>query len=395
MIKLLKKNKCDICQFDLNGNENKLKSQIYFDKHTLKYSIDICDRCGHIFSKNISNYNPYETDVEKYYNRQHNDENEIPTDPFRNRQTKEILNIAGNRKSLNYVEIGSSDGLLFRNIRKQYKGELKAVLIEVSGASNHLQSKKVEVINKSIYEIDKIKFKAEVMVLSHSLEHFFNLNNVFEFIKSNISKNGTLYIEVPDGLRYDQSLSYPLGYFHVHNFTDITLVILLERIGCKIIDVQMRDDYPGLRVISQFNETSNILDMEKIFNFSKIRATSWWEKILNRRKSLLEKLKERINDNDTKILVYGAGTHTISIFDYFTKWKTNDNIQIADMNWEKIEKFLGKKVMNPNNIDYSIYDLVIISSYAYQKDILNFIISKGVDKDNIVKFYSNIFSYNI
>lgn len=383
---------CVICNSSTIESVECISSYIFFKGRKLDFTVNICSNCGHIFSKKVSKFCPYADDIEKYYDRQPKSINEIST--FQLRQAYELLELFKDLKPVNYLEIGSSNAMLLRFLLENHKN-INATLYEPSGASDYLKSlENIRVYDQSFLSMPNQNGNMDILVLSHCLEHFHFPNEVLTKSYDCLGEDGILYIEVPDGLRYDQSISYPLGFFHIHNFTCITLSILLEKCGFDIVDIDLRDDYPGMRVISRkSNKGVNAYTLpDQVRKISTILSKSWWAKYVKSVNRTLKKLD--VVDENGKILIYACGLHTKVIFDNKPKWKHNNNVYVTDRNFKDIGYFEGKEVLDPSKIDYQMFDNVIVSSYAYQNQIVEFLTSK-IDKNKIIYFYDNIFAYAI
>ena len=86
-------------------------------------------------------------------------------------------NLTGIIKKVKYLEIGASDGTLFKMLRTKFSNdnrEIEAALVENSGAaSNQFHSKGCNVFSKSIYKVENLEKRSfDIIVLSHCLEHF-------------------------------------------------------------------------------------------------------------------------------------------------------------------------------------------------------------------------------
>lgn len=71
-----------------------------------------------------------------------------------------------------------------------------------------------------------------------------------------------------------------------------------------------------------------------------------------------------------KILIYGAGDHTIHLFEHFKIENYVTNYVDSDpKKWGK--KFRGKKILKPSEIKNETLANIIISSHDYETEIFN------------------------
>ncbi len=378
---------CPICK-SIKSPKKLLESEVMFNQKKLYFSVDMCQKCGHVYSKKTTNYNPYSSNMEKFYNRQYPDLDNV--NQYQQRQTKEILELFKDKETFHYIEVGCSDGLLFRNILHHFQKPIKADLFELSQSANYLEDTNTNIHNVDI-TTSNISLQADIVVMSHSLEHIYNLDAMLSKIQKVLKKNGYLYIEVPDGLRVDTSISYPLGFYHLHNFTEYTLYLLLKKHGFAIIDIDARDNYPGIRAIAQKKRIKDNMDFSSLEQFSLLKTNIWFQ---NYQKTRCEGIAKIPNIDNKKILIYGAGLHTKAILEFFPTWLTNQNIEIVDRQYQNFQGYYhNKKVISLENTNFTQYDYIIISSYSYQEEIKKILLSNNVSNEKIIQLYETIFAY--
>jgi 2-polyprenyl-3-methyl-5-hydroxy-6-metoxy-1,4-benzoquinol methylase len=246
-------NTCDCCKID---NTVEVFSDSFFDLPILK-----CNNCSGYFVKNKN-----EIDLKKYYN-------ETYWDIFRNIDKKKIteektdeayllkkfpkfiqilIESTGIKKALAYsqydylknrikigklLEIGSGQGYILEIFEKN---GFKVSGIEPSRTN-------VEIINKKLKngkckhgfaesEIDhEVKF--DLIIMSHVLEHVIDSRKVLEKLKTVLTNDGHLFIEVPNcsSKKYLEESIYTQP--HIQHFTKESIQKLLESIEMKIVKV--------------------------------------------------------------------------------------------------------------------------------------------------------------
>jgi SAM-dependent methyltransferase len=359
-----------------------------FHQKKLHFSVDMCQKCGHVYSKKTTNYNPYSSNMEKFYNRQYpNLEN---VNQYQKRQTKEILELFKEKETFHYIEVGCSDGLLFRNIVHHFQKPIQADLFELSPSANYLVNENINVHNVDITTFN-IPLKADIVVMSHSLEHIYDLNTMILKLKKTLKKGGYLYIEVPDGLRVDTSISYPLGFYHLHNFSEYTLYFLLEKHGFCVTSIEARGNYPGIRAIAINSQKKSSSSTQSFESFSLLKSNLWFK---NYQKARLDGINKIPNIDNKKVLIYGAGLHTKAILEFFPDWLENPNIEIVDRQYQNFQGYYpNKKVISIENINFAQYDYIIISSYSYQEEIKKNLLLNNISNEKIIQLYETIFAY--
>lgn len=393
---------CPVCKISVENADNILDSYTEVDGRRYFYTIDICKSCGAIYSVKRSKNQCFYTeqyDAEKEHSHQNDQSAPLISSCIWNVETKkmqveEIISFL-QKPSNTYLEVGSSDGTLFRMVKQRLQGSgqvfSEALLIESSGASNYCSNiEGCQVINQSIMSKNVMlpNNTYDIAVFSHCLEHFEMPRDVIKKIRKSLSDDGLLYIEVPDGMRCDRSLSYPLGYFHVVNYNLLNLSWMIRSEGFEIIDLIQRDHYPGIRLIAKKSCLFSVDEPLKESYFWAKGALNQWLNAVDMVKGKIVKLN--IEKQEKKVLLYGCGTHTRALIDALPYLELCD---FTDSN-PRIKLFNNKPVIPIDMVDFKIYDYVIISSYAYQDDIFKRIVSTGCPFEKIVRLYDTVFSYN-
>ncbi|HCT85687.1 MAG TPA: hypothetical protein DF296_10875 [Candidatus Margulisbacteria bacterium] len=394
-------NKCPVCDDPTDNSERLLDNFIELNNKQLHYSVDVCDNCGAMYTVQRTRYNELYTpkaNIEK----KHGHQNQTQAFALENiwnyankmLQVEELLSaLSGN--DCNYLEIGASDGSLFYlfQLKAKQKGiEVTGTLIESTGAAQICEELgNCKVISKSFMD-QNIVFdrKYDVAILSNCLEHFDNPRQIIAKVRSLLKEGGLLYIEVPDATRYDTSISYPLGYYHVVNYNIINLDYMIHNAGFEVFDMDIRDQYPGMRIAAIKKD----INKKTIDNLSYRLTKSIFNRWKIRRERIftsLEKIKEKIAG---KILIYGAGVHTKALIDRFSGWLSDDNVVFYDSN-EEIKLFMGRSLLSHDQLNLDDYEAIIISSYGYQEQIFRHLVQLGYPEKKIIRLYDRVLAYTM
>lgn len=174
---------------------------------------------------------------------------------------RQIVEATGIRKSLarsqfNYLkpyikgkdllELGSGEGFvleMFEDHGFQVYG------IEPSKVNRQIINKKLrngKCDTDFVENVSKSGKKFDVIIMSHVLEHLVNHRQVLEDLKKVLSKDGVLFIEVPN-CENKETLEHSIKTQpHLHHFTRHGLEKLMEQLDYKIIRIDIFD----ARVIS-------------------------------------------------------------------------------------------------------------------------------------------------
>jgi 2-polyprenyl-3-methyl-5-hydroxy-6-metoxy-1,4-benzoquinol methylase len=97
---------------------------------------------------------------------------------------------------------------------------------------------------------------ADLVVVSHVLEHVLDLRSAIEKVAGILSENGIVYVEVPDASRYAECIAAPFQDFnveHINHFYASSLKNLMAACGFEALDVGTKTleaaegvDYPAL-----------------------------------------------------------------------------------------------------------------------------------------------------
>jgi SAM-dependent methyltransferase len=397
---------CPVCAANADTSEAITEDfiEVFGEPHF--FSVDLCPACGAVFSRarsiNEKLYSP-ELDLEKEHGHQRPPLAPLSEESWnfgtKSMQVAELIRVLGadstvKSGTVKYVEVGASDGTLFRMFRERAMSlgcNVEGILIESSGAA--LPCEAIEgcrVIAQSVLDVSDVEpGSCDVAVLSHCLEHFDNPREVIAKVGSMLRPGGVLYVEVPDGLRFDRSISAPLGYFHIVNFNILNLSWMIEALGFDLTDAEQRDHYPGIRVIARRSEAGEI-SAAPIGDVSAVLSRSGVRRWREEGKAALARL-DAIGE-DARVLVYGAGTHAVALLRHKPEWLRGKRMQFADSN-PRIDQFLGRSVLTPDQIDFADYDRVVISSYAYQDEIARSLVERGCPATKLFRFYDDIFAY--
>jgi len=387
---------CPVCAEDAGVSERIAEDFIELFGERLYYSVDLCPRCGIIYSRTRSRderlYTP-EVDMEKEHGHQRPGLSPL-SDEVWNLQTKtkqvdEIIAAMPARASVKYLEVGASDGMLYRMVSQRLEergGGLSATLVESTGAAEPCRALEgCTVVSKSFLDDSEAPCTGyDMAVLSHCLEHFDNPRDVIAKVHDMLAPGGILYVEVPDGLRYDRCISTPLGYYHITNFNLLNLAWMVRDLGFTCFDELERAHYPGIRVIATKAQMDEGVEISPQALRLSQGALAAWAKARDDAFARLEGM------SGERTLVYGAGVHTIALLNRFPQWA--GVCDLADSN-PRLDMFLGHPVLSPDALNFDAYERVVISSYAYQDVIACQLIDAGCPADKLVKLYDDIFTY--
>ena len=305
-----------------------------------------------------------------------------------------LLSLIDNSK--NIIEIGTFDGAFLMNA--------KASGFNISGfePSAHCAtaSKRLEFQVKNEFFSEKSKFdiKPDVIVALHVLEHVSDpvvfLKNIQTASEAAGNFEPILFIEVPNVLAFPTNDLAPFSnYEHTLNFSASTLRKVLEKSGFEILTLTEYTDRPILRCIARSNKS--MITALKIKKNQDLELIVKKLKLCSNSLTLLAETVANIINNiavsNQKILLYGAGIHTARLLDIHPSLgKYVAGVIDSDRSkWGSIVG--GFKVISPECLKKISFPIVI-SSYAYQEDIHQYIISQSPDRE-IFRLYDHVISH--
>lgn len=267
-----------------------------------------------------------------------------------------------NYKKENYCK--DKDVRCFDYLCKTLSSEVKNILDYGSGNGTlaELLSNKFNVEQYDI-GMEQNTNKYDCLVLSHVLEHIYDLNSFIEKISENINDNGYLYIEIPNAEFYDKIVDIcplqEINLEHINFFSKYSLNKLLVKHGYTCVTIE--DDYFLLKDIRYyvirgiFKKSMQNLSIQKYIKngFVKINEINFEN---------LQKFKS--------IYVYGCGQFLFKIFD---KIESNCNIvNIVDDN----VCYLNKKIKNIEIINFELLkeqiskgDVILLTTLIHDEKI--------------------------
>lgn len=367
---------CPVC-----AGERKeiLYEQIFHDNSlTLMngYSIVICDDCGFCFADRIPSqleFNLYYEQMSKYeYDRYDN----YPS----NDQMKHYAKIVDfiephlSNKNANILDLGCSTGGLLSIFKE--RGFQSLLGIDPSPACVN-SVKRLFGVDANVSNFSELTTEktCDLVILSEVLEHIVDLQGILAKIRSIISDNGYLFIEVPDSGRWEAQISAPFQQFsveHINYFSQDSLNNLLLKNGfstsaCRDVDyISEKINEPVIMLLATKNSAAienNNLKKDTVQPVRKYVA-----KCLENDKMLKALLAEKLSGID-RIIVWGVGTHTLRLLEH-------------GLDIRKIQYFVDS---NPRYTGKTISGLIIkvpgdireqdtpiiVSTFLYQDEITN------------------------
>ncbi|MGN2337483.1 class I SAM-dependent methyltransferase [Clostridium cagae] len=387
--------KCNLCGGEQFESLYKMRNiEIITMKETFYIDIDnvICKNCGLVFQNP-----PMDKDkLISFYSNQYR--NEISQDrggSARHQQKKYVEKFLDSSKG-RILDIGSFEGF-FLNLFKEEGWETVGVEPSNSSAKICRERYGIKVYNDMFENISFNEKEFDVIAVRHVLEHVDDPMNTILLMKKYLKDDGKIFIEVPNIEKFDYyNIADSYDFQHIWNFSVNVLKNYLSKCGLDVVDVDINLAYAGMRFIckkGQYKEVKNDYEntKEKVLNYKLNR-----EENLSYMANLLKERNINWKNKNKKIYIYGAGFHTAQMFQYVMDKNQFNIIGLIDKDKNKEGKeFFGYETFNAEDCgNLGEGDVIIISSYAFQNEIFNYLEplkKKGVE---IIKLYRETYSYD-
>jgi trans-aconitate methyltransferase len=291
---------CKKCEFIINNSSKK------FQKHfrTAKY-----------INNSQTKYGVYSKTKRKIINR----------NIFQTNLIKKVLKI----NNPQILDIGCNDFNLLKILSQYYKkGNFYGHDVDNKFKKFCPLKKNFNFYSKNI---ESIKEKFDLIIFSQSIYFIQNLKSILNKLKTNLNKNGLIFISIDDYKRT------PISFFQMdrrYHFTEETLKKLLCSIGLKTVRIKSPNLHQELITISKINEKYKYKFSQKL---------DFLKKLLS--------LSARIRDNirslkNGKFYILGITSKAAFIDEFLpcTVGFVEENIP------NNMKKFRGKNIVSPSNL---------------------------------------------
>lgn len=222
------------------GKKDKVLSRI--DRNFVKFTTVICVECGLIRAKKYYCKNNVVDFYKNYYRKLYSDEFKNPKQFYYHQYKSSFYRANLIKKYLpkkfinkKILDVGGGAGGFLHHFKKNNK------LYLIDYYKPYLSYAKSKGVNTSNKDLNNIKFKPDLIVLSHVMEHWNNFRRDIKKLIKIQKKNKTLnYIEFPgvDSLKLGRRQGDILGDIHVphiYYFTSYVFENIMNRYGFKSI----------------------------------------------------------------------------------------------------------------------------------------------------------------
>lgn len=234
--------KCPICD---GGKIKHFLQSKNFRINNTPFSIEKCESCGFRFTNPL----PNEDEIGEYYNTENYISHTETKKGLVNflfhlvrkrtlNQKFKLINKYSQQKTL--LDFGAGSGV-FLNYVKERGWKVKGVEPDDNARQIAINRSSIEMTTPK--EVDQINDESfDTITLWHVLEHLYNLKEDIRQFRRILSKDGTLFIAVPNCSSYDAKKykefwsAYDLP-IHLYHFTPSDIKQLFENEGFKVVDM--------------------------------------------------------------------------------------------------------------------------------------------------------------
>jgi SAM-dependent methyltransferase len=281
-----------------------------------------CTNCGFVFARSDSTADDYRA----YYASQTRYEStvnasgsgEYALDEKRIRELVDLLTEALPLEA-NILDIGAAKGGVLKELRR--RGYLNLYAMDPSDVC--VQSIKALGIEAGRANLEDQQWpfdprQFDLIILSHVLEHVFDISDCFKKVQRRLKKKGKIYIEVPDASRYSTT-GFPAFYFfdpeHINHF-DLPAFERLAAIHTmniqnsvsRELNVGAVEPYPALGAFLIASSSNTYTGTQS--EFSSLHIGQY----MNDSQSLLASSKNysrltELAENASSVVIWGAGSY--------------------------------------------------------------------------------------
>lgn len=385
MIKELKRN-CPIC----NNSEGEIlhKQEFVLDNNNplpSEYDVVCCTQCLFVYADvdtNQNNYNEYYKNFSKYESLEiSSGAGNAQLDEERLKETAmDIISAIDDKKSY-ILDIGSGLGGLLKILENNECKNLFALEPSINCVTYINENSKIKAFQGSVLDNLETIFngkKFDYVILSHVLEHIYDLNDAIKNIKKILNYNGKVYIEVPDSNRYKDFFIVPYYYFdieHINHFNSFSLNSLMSKYGFESIKI----DTKTLKVSETINYPA-FYSLFKLNNESKISI----DKYINISNSMdMNILLNHLVNSNKECVVWGAGNYTKRLLSQTVLGKCNIKY-FVDKDINKQGTFLNNIEIKDSSELSQFAGVIIIASALFSNNICEEITMLGFENEIII-----------
>ncbi len=322
------------------------------------YDVVSCCKCGFVFADTTAtqvDYDRYYKEMSKYESLSTASGSGLTTyDQNRLSQTVNEITRYFPEKNNHILDVVCANGGLLLEMQKiGYKNltglDPSPVCVDIINKNG------INAVVGGIYNKNNFSSKFDGILLTHVLEHVYDVRGAIKNLLSWLEDGGKLYIEVPDASRYKDFFIMPFYFFdveHINHFDEVSLRNLFVeydgaviKVGQKDMTVSETNFYPSVYIIFQKFSVNN--KIKPVVTSSIAVKESVLKYIDKSSLSLANPNLEKLVANSSPVIVWGAGQATQRLLSNTDLGKANILFFVDNDEKKHNSKIKDKRVVSP------------------------------------------------
>lgn len=260
-------------------------------------------------------------------------------------------------KGMRVLEVGCAEG----NFGDIIKHNLPVVYCGVEPSQDSkIATTKFDKVWSSVKQMP-LNAQFDAILAFHVLEHIHNVGDAVSELYKSLKRNGLFIAEVPD-FSGNKILPWDFNKEHIHLFRASSISLLFTRAKMDILELgsgyyESAIYNNSIRIVARKNEKKHLV-----------------------RNLLRERLRRLLGE---RYVIFGIGGDFEGLVKPYIR--TENVIGVIDSDKDKIGKrILKRTIQGPEVLSRYRREKILISTYRYSGEILNFLIGKGIVKSRIV-----------
>ena len=360
------------------------------------YDVAVCVGCGCAFADRI----PEQSVFDEHYSRMskyeyaHQGGEESPFDAARFDIIAKYLSEQIENRETRMLDVGCATGGLLDRLRRLGYANVTGLDPSPGCAKLAKQVYDLSVHTGTAFENDLPKRSYDLVIVVGVLEHIRDVSAAVAKLGELVSPAGMIFAEVPDATAFSEWPDAPYQEFsieHVNFFGPSSLENLMKVAGYELIKMD--------RPPRQFTRTTVMPSAAGLFRRagdqplpisrdaeSEQGLRAYIAQSMKEEKRISGKIAELIRARQ-EIAVWGVGTHTLHLMES-TRLADAHITVFVDVNSKYHGKELfGRPIISPREMA-SRHEPILVSSRAFQSDIVNTIRNEAKLDNPLILFYS-------
>lgn len=320
-----------------------------------------CTNCGHVYQETSIELSQK---LEKIYGSVHAQASTPPGDGnWGLKRAEFFLSKIDYKKHKSAIEVGCADGFLLKFLKG--KGYKKLIGIDPS-LTNDESVNDIEYLSAFVDGETKLSGKVDLIFSNAVFEHIEDIGSVLKFCKNHLNDKGELFFAVPNA-QVELESGDPALFIHehVHYYTEDAINFLLADNGFETNFITLEGN--AIYVSACIRDNNSYRFTPKLYTDYAMMLDIRLEKF------------ESVIGAYKNVLIHGANNKLNNILGWSTR---NFSFTLVDNDENKIDQiFFDKKVFSVKDLDFNLYDCLLILPTSFYEEIKSEYISLGYSNE--------------